>query len=330
MSLGDRLRRRIAADGPLRFDEFMEAALYDPEDGFYARGVALGARGAFATAPTLHPAFADAMAAEVVEGWRSLRADRPALVEAGPGDGTLARLLRQRLAPRRYRHVLVERADGMRRLQEQALAGEDVEWVREPEELGPVDGVLVSNELFDALPVRLLAWPHEVLVGVDERGRFRELRRPASAELLEAVSASGDGRQGGRYAVSPGAAALLERLAAAVRRGRIVTVDYGGEGREVHDGRRDPIRTFVGGQPGGSPLAAPGRQDLTADVDFGALRAAGRRLGLRELVYELQEDWLVRHGARVPPPGERSEDDWRLARLLGARLSFRVLVHERP
>ena len=111
--------------------------------------------------------------------------------------------------------------------------------------------------------------------------------------------------------------------------GRLLLVDYGGEGAEVHDGRRPPVRTYVGGQPGGDPVLAPGQQDLTADVDFGALRAAARELGLAELAHLDQGAWLERHGATLPPVERRRDEDWRLAGLLDRRLPFRVLLLEK-
>ena len=330
-TLGDRLRQRIAAEGPLTFAAFMEAALYDPEDGFYARGPAIGRGGAFATAPGLHPAFAEALAAEIRAGWAAVGAARPTLVEVGPGDGTLAVQLRERLADVAFDHVLVERALGLRRRQEERLAGTPVRWAASPGELDPFDGVVVSNELFDAVPVRVLQWPDEVCVDVGADGRFVEVLRPAAPQATTALTGAGvEPRRGARYAVSPDAPRLLAQLVAPLRRGRVVTVDYGGEGREVHDGRRPPIRTFVGGVPGGDPLSAPGRQDLTADVDFGTLRRAAGELGLREVSYVLQEDWLRGHGAVLEPPEVRDAAGWRLAGLLEGRLSFRVLVLERP
>ncbi len=96
----------------------------------------------------------------------------------------------------------------------------------------------------------------------------------------------------------------------------------------MHGGRRPPVRTYVQGQPGGHPLGAPGRQDLTADVDFGALRRAAARLGLRELAYLPQDAWLVAAGATLPPRDRRTDADWALARLIESRLSFRVLLLE--
>ena len=313
--LAERLRARIAGSGPLRFDHWVEACLYDEAGGFYARGARVGRRGAFATAPTLHPAFGDAVAAEVV-------ADRTAastVVEAGPGDGTLA----ERLLAVTDDLVLLERAGGMRALQLARLGGR-VRFVERPDELRPFDGAIVANEVLDALPFRLLRWPHEVVVTCGPDGRFRE--ELVATDLEPPVP---DPRRGGRYAVRPAIGEFLAALVRPLRRGRVVLIDYGGDAAAVHDGRRDPVRTYVAGSAGASALNAPGAQDITADVDFAAVRSAASRLGLREVTYESQPDWLRRHGAVVRPLSSATDDDWRLCLLLDPALPYQVLVLER-
>jgi SAM-dependent MidA family methyltransferase len=274
----------------------VEAALYDPSGGFYARGPRLGLRGAFSTAPTRQERFADAVVAEARACLESLgERDDFALVEVGPGDGALSRALAERLDGVVTQIVLVERAEGMRALQRRALAGSSVPvvWVGSAAEVGAEAGLVVANEVFDALPFHLLRWPEEVVVGVGEDGGLQEDVRAALPGLLAAVAAEVEPRAGGLYAVRPGAPAMLLELARSVRRGRILVADYGGESAEVHTGR-NPVRTYVGGMRGADPLEAPGSQDITADVDFGPLRRAAREAGLRELAYEAQETWRER------------------------------------
>ena len=94
------------------------------------------------------------------------------------------------------------------------------------------------------------------------------------------------------------------------------------------------LRTYLGGRPGGDPLAAPGSQDITVDVDFGALRTAGEAAGLRTVLDEPQPAWLRRHGAleqaeALPPTSEERLWLEALTRDDGAGASFRVLVQER-
>jgi NADH dehydrogenase [ubiquinone] 1 alpha subcomplex assembly factor 7 len=310
VSLRRRLVARIRAEGPITFAEYVEAALYDPDGGFYARGPRLGLRGAFSTVPTRQSRFLDAVAVEARAAHAALGGPSEfVLVEAGPGDGSLAAGVATRLGAIVSRVVLVERADSLRTVQERALAraGIDATWAAEPAEVRAEAGFVVANELFDALPFHLLEWPDEVVVGADRDERLREERRPAPGELAAALETEAGPRPGGRYALRSDAPGLLLALAATIARGRVLVADYGGEGGEVHDGR-DPVRTYVGGMRGAPPLEAPGSQDVTADVDFGPLRRATRDAGLTELAYEPQERWRERvapgpGGPFDPPPG---------------------------
>jgi SAM-dependent MidA family methyltransferase len=307
LSLGARLRERIEREGPLTFAAYMEAALYDPQEGFYARGQKLGLGGAFSTAPTRHPKFAQAVAAEA-------RAVGGAVVEVGPGDGTLAAALATALGGD-VELVLVERAAGMRAVQERRLAGARVRWVERPQDAGVARGLVVANELFDALPVHLLDGADELCVGVDGE-RLVEVRRPAPEDL---VALAGGVR--GRVAVAPGAAAMLGALAGAVESGRLLVVDYGTDGPAAGP---SPVRTYLGGRAGGGVLEAPGSQDLTADVDFALLRRTARELGLTEIAYEPQAAWL----ARRTLPALRGTEAWFVERTL-AELPFQALLLEK-
>lgn len=327
-SLRERLVGRIRADGPLTFAQYMEAALFDAEAGFYARGPGIGQGGHFATAAMAHPAFAAAVVAEAAATWEDL--GRPAgfrVTEAGPGTGGLARRVADGLAALAVpcELVLVERSAGLAARQREALAGLPARWVQHPGELAPAPGFLYANEVLDALPVRLLEWPDEVLVDADPDGRLVEARAPADPALQRLLLDSlPEPRPGGRYALRPSLDPLVQALAGSVAAGRLLLIDYGGTGAEVHDGRRPPVRTYIGGQPGGDPLQAPGTQDMTADVDFGQLARAAEAAGVSTELLAPQPDWLAGHGFRVGPAEGRTEEDWALAGLLDERLPFVV------
>jgi SAM-dependent MidA family methyltransferase len=299
--LAARLRARIADGGPLGFDAWVEACLYDPDGGFYARGARLGRTGAFSTAPTLHPAFAAAVAAE------ARAAGAECVLEAGPGDGALAAAL----VAAGLEVVLLERAAGMRALQRERL-GDTVTWIDAAAEAAPFTGLIVANEVLDALPFRLYADGVEIRVGLDGAGRFQEVPPPAAGAR--------------RTLDRPGLGPFLAELVAPLVRGRVLVADYG---PTAPGDPRDPVRTYIGGREGGSPLQAPGTQDLTADVDADAVRVALAAAGLTPVSDEHQAAWLRRHGAAVPEPGARSDEDWRLARLLDEGLPFFVLVADR-
>ncbi len=299
--LAPRLRQRIRADGPLRFDAWVEACLYDPDGGFYARGARLGAGGAFSTGPTLHPAFAAAVVAEA----RDAGAER--VLEIGPGDGSLA----EALVAAGLEVVLLERAAGMRALQGARL-GDTVRWIDDVAEVAPFDGLVVANELLDALSFRLFADGVEVSVGLDGDERFTAVPDPP-AQALRTID---------RPSLEP----LLRGLADTLHRGRLLVIDYAAAPGDP----RDPVRTYIGGQHGGNPLQAPGTQDITADVDFAEVRATLAAAGLEIVADEPQPAWLRRHGVEPPPLAGRTDDGWRMARLFDETLPFHVLAADRP
>jgi SAM-dependent MidA family methyltransferase len=150
--------------------------------------------------------------------------------------------------------------------------------------------------------------------------------------LLEAAGVEPEAGQ--ELAVAPAQAELHGQLAGALERGRLFAFDYGEAGPQRYLRPVPRLRTYLAGQPGGDPLAQPGVQDLTCDVDFGAIRAAGEAAGLRTVLDESQAAWLRHHGAlaetAAAPPG--SEERLWLQALAGegsAGESFRVLVQER-
>ena len=123
---------------------------------------------------------------------------------------------------------------------------------------------------------------------------------------------------------------LAERL----ERGALFAFDYGERGPERYLRPVPRLRTYLGGRPGGDPLAGPGAQDITVDVDFGDVRAAGEAAGLRTVIDEPQPVWLQRHGAlgRAEALPLGSEERLWLESFAGddgSGASFRVLVQER-
>ena len=332
--LGDRLRARILQDGPISFAAFMQAALYDPQDGFYARGPRIGRGGAFATVPTLVPFFTAALADDLRGLWRSLGCPAPFTVcEVGPGDGTLAAGLAEALADLPLERGLCERAGGLASLQRLRLPHARHSSL---DELEPIRGALIANEVHDACPAHVLRWPDELRVAVDASSHFVwSPAGPASRALRELVERTGATPEVGLdLQVAPAQDALQTALATRLARGRLYVFDYGEVGPERYLRRVPRLRTYLGGRPGGDPLAAPGTQDITVDVDFGALRAAGEAAGLRTVLDEPQPEWLRRHGAleRAATLAAVSEERLWLEALTrddGAGASFRVLVQER-
>ena len=297
MTLAERLRERIRRDGPLSFRDWMEACLYDLDEGYYMRpGRKTGADAAtdFATNPTLHPFFAQCVAREVLEARQALgEPEEFAVFEFGGGEGDLARDAQAWLRHRRVEVPWYHIETSPHHRQAQAGGGA----VNAIDAIGAIDalpqgatGMVVAHEFLDALPLRWLerseaGWSE---VFVDWQDGFVE-RLLATSDVPPFALPIGQ-----RVAWMQDAEAWLEGVAAVMPRGRVLVVDYGREApwrAELHG----TVRTFRRHQQAGSPLDAPGDKDITASVDFAWLREAAAAVGLPQLRDESQEAFLLRH-----------------------------------
>ena len=318
-NLRDRIAARIRTSGPITFADFMEAALFDADDGYYMTRASLGFEGDYITSPDLGPAFGRALARGVADLWS--RMGRPPvwdLVEAGAGRGILMRDLLSALerersdAARGVRPAIVEVSPRMRRQQSLALEGRDLRWASVAHSLAPIQGVLFANEVLDAFPVHVLTRTsegvRELFVG-EESGALVEVLRAPSQDLRWRVPESVP--VGGRWEISPAAEGWVASLAGALVSGYIIFVDYGGQEADLltRDGA-GTVRGFVRHRLVADPLAEPGRHDLTASVDFTAIRRAAEGAGFRFAGSGTQRDMLLALGireatARPPAPIEQ-------------------------
>jgi len=293
----------------------MEAALYDPDGGYYTTRAAIGFEGDFLTSPDLGPAFGRALARAMGELWASL--DRPSswdLVEAGAGRGVLMRDLLAALpqerpeAARGVRPAIVDVSPRLREQQALALEGRQLRWAATARTLAPIQGVVFANEVLDAFPVHVLVRTAEGLreVYVDvEDGRFVEvLRAPSAADLRWRLPDALP--LGGRWEASPAAEGWVAGIAAALGRGYLLLVDYGAdEAGLLARAGAGTLRGFSRHALVRDPLAEPGAHDLTASVNFTAIRRAAEGAGLRHAGTATQREVLlalgVREGARGVP-----------------------------
>jgi SAM-dependent MidA family methyltransferase len=344
VTLSERLRRRIAREGPISFQDFMEAALYDPVDGYYARGPRIGEGGDFATSPTISPLFARTIAAAFRRDTQGFEAPID-FVEAGAGTGAFLEQFREWLLRTaadfagRVRWTAVERTAVGRK----ALAGrgapEGLSVLASAGELPErsITGWIFSNELYDALPVaRVRGSPlglEEMRVDASSEG-FRWAPVPASEQLqshllgFDVVLAPGQIAE-----VSLLAAPLHRALARALARGSLVAFDYGHRSRTLyHSAARfgGTLAVHSGGRRGGNPLERPGEVDLTAHVNWDDLVRAGEQEGLKTAGIVRQGRYLTEAGLFDHPATEAEK--WRAYRLvdpegMGEELS--VLVQRR-
>ncbi len=299
--LGEALRRRLAAgaepDGFLPFDRFMEIALYDPEVGYYARPrPPFGGAGDFYTAPRVSPLFAAALAEPVRSEAARLGPDGSVhLVDWGPGDGTLIAGILSALAdggagPGIFEVDLVERAAPLARA---AVAraepparrlGATVVRAETLSALGPIRGIVIANELFDAQPVRRA---RRTADGWEELGaRLDGERLVAAAEPLRrpvgGLPLPSAAEPGSVFEWSPAIDGLLREAGDHIVAGRLVVLDYGLEEAELLAGHPlGTLQTIRGHREGEDPFLRPGETDLSTFVNLTRLRQAASRAGLR-------------------------------------------------
>ncbi|MDZ4375048.1 MAG: SAM-dependent methyltransferase [Phenylobacterium sp.] len=300
-SLRERLAAQIIQTGPLTVAQYMIACLHDPQDGYYATRPALGETGDFITAPMVSQMFGELVGVWAMSAWAQMGEPADiAVVEAGPGDGTMMddvlRAARARPGFLEAADVwLVETSPPLRAKQHQRL-GDRVRWARTLDEVPagrPV--ILVANELLDCLPARQFArgplgWSEQV-IGTDAAGALIFARVPAPGGLPDA-------RDGAILEISAAQEALGETIGARVVRdgGAALLIDYGRDTPGFGDtlqALRDHRKV--------DPLACPGQADLTVHADFPAVMAAARRAGAAATILT-QAQFLARMGI-----GERAE-----------------------
>ena len=285
------------AEGWLPFDRFMALALYAPGLGYYANdsrkfGMLPSSGSDFVTAPEMTPLFGATLAVQIAD---ALRATGTAEVwEFGAGSGALALQLLEALHTSVQRYIIVELSGSLRQRQRETLAGygDKVQWVDElPERFS---GVIVGNEVLDAMPVKLLLrkdgrW-HERGVGPGLAWIDREtgLRPPVAIA----------GEHDYLTEIHPQAQAFIRTLADRLERGAAFFIDYGfGEAEYYHPQRHmGTLMCHRGHLADTDPLRDVGRKDITAHVDFSGLALAAQEAGLPTLGYTSQARFLMNCG----------------------------------
>jgi len=307
---------RIAAQGELSFAAFMEAALYEPGLGYYtSAGRKVGAEGDFYTSMNVHGAFGRMIAKEICRFWELLDSPAPFTVaEAGAGGGQLALDILDavcELNPPLYGALcyrLIEKEPSLREAQAAFLArhGERLSW-SSPEELAAgelrLTGCLISNELFDAMPVQIVELTNEGLkelfVGSDGDGFVERLRAPSTPELAAYLERFRVNLVPGQRAeINLAASAWIAQAADALERGFVLTVDYGYLAEELYaPQRRDgTLLCYHRHTTGENPYLLVGEQDITTHINFSALMAAGEDAGLATAWYGEQYRFLLGTG----------------------------------
>ncbi len=318
--LEKRLIERIEHEGAMSFRDFMQAALYDAEFGYYnTERLKIGAAGDYYTSSNVHTAFGAILARAFVELWKAVDREHRLpfnLVEMGAGTGQLAFDVLSALREEhgeffsQTRYTLIEQSPAMRIRQEVKLRefSERVGW-QAVDELEPCAAIFFSNELVDAMPVHRLRFNRgrieELYVTVEShepKGQPRlalKWNNPSKPELLDYLNRTKVNFFDGQIIeINLDAICWLAQLSRLIEQGFLLTVDYGDLAHHLYsmERREGTLRCFYKHMMTDKPLERVGEQDITASVNFSALIDYGAEYGFEEVSYERQANFLFRHG----------------------------------
>jgi SAM-dependent MidA family methyltransferase len=318
--LEKKLIARIISEGVMSFRDFMQAALYDAELGYYnTERLKIGAAGDYYTSSNVHPAFGAILAQAFVGLWKAVDSKNGLpfnLVEMGAGSGQLALDILSALQQEqgeffgRTRYTIVEQSPVMRERQAEKLRefGERVGW-RAFAELEPCAAIFFSNELVDAMPVHRLRFNRErieeLYVTVESNEPKGEPRlalkwgNPSRPELLNYLNRTQvKFFEGQIIEINLEAISWIEHLSHLLEKGFLVTIDYGDLAYHLYsmERREGTLRCFYKHTMTDKPLERVGEQDITASVNFSALIDYGTDYGFEKVSYERQTNFLFRYG----------------------------------
>jgi SAM-dependent MidA family methyltransferase len=320
----------IRERGPMTVAAFMNLVLYDPRFGYYSRASRRSGRtGDFFTSVDVGSLFGELLAVQIAEMADIVARPGPPtaggpfdLVEAGAGDGRLAADILHALRARhpdvfvRTRLRLVEASPFARDAQRSTLGELAGQLVSSDAELpSSFEGVLLANELLDAMPVHQVVMRdgglRETYVSASERSRLVLVEgapsTPALAGYLDEIDVSLE--PGWRVEINLSAVDWVRRAARRIRRGFILLIDYGHEARELYSVTHaaGTLSAFSRHTASGAESAAeagwltrPGEQDITAHVDFTSIRAAAEEEGLATIAFLDQTYFLLGLASAVP------------------------------
>ena len=327
LAVSQELSTRIAAEiarhgGWLSFARYMEMALYEPGLGYYSNpGQVFGAAGDFVTAPELTPLFGATLARQVSPWLKdpALVGSGQVVLEVGGGSGMLAAQLLNALdnvGHHEVRYLILELSAERREHQRQTLKSlapglmDRVGWLDTfPESFA---GVVVANELLDAMPVQLFEWQADAGADLQEMGvtwgdgQFAWAPRPADAVLTETVTALRNrlGPEGAQWhspyrsEICPAQQAWMRTLADCMTAGVVMLLDYGFAAPEYYHPQRDQgtLMCHYRHRSHADPFLWPGLSDITAHVDFTALARAATAEGFSLVGYTSMAAFLLNAG----------------------------------
>lgn len=306
-----RIQESISNQGEIPFVDYMQMALYTPQEGYYSSGRhKLGKQGDFTTAPELSTLFGKSVANQCRQVLATLK--EPVILEYGAGTGRLCvDILKQLEAwqalPKHY-YILEVSADLRFRQQElikQALPQLVglVQWL-DSWPAQPLEAVILANEVLDAMPVhRFLQHDGAILesyVGLDENGGLCERFKPCSNQrLIDHIRAVLPADYSPYLSeVNLFLDDWIQQNAQCLQKGAMILIDYGFPRHEYYhpDRNQGTLMCHYQHKAQPNPLLHPGEQDITAHVDFTHVAEAGHKAGFAIAGYTNQASFLLSNG----------------------------------
>ncbi len=295
---------RIRREGPISFRDFMEMALYHPDLGYYEKNVEIGKEGDFITSPKVGGIFGRTLFNALKEMLELSNSDT--LVEIGAGDGTLTLQILDKALSKGFNlnYIVVEKSKRYGNILKERLRDYRVKIysdIREIEE--PLEGVIFSNELIDALPVHIVEFNDNEFFEIfitEEKGILKEIKLPLSNEdiikYLNSINFKLENGQ--RIEINIEAKKILKSINDILKKGFVVFIDYGYVEKEILAPYRikGTIRGFKKHKIIEDILENPGNIDITSSVNFSAIYKYASEIGFKLVGFTNQANFLLDSG----------------------------------
>lgn len=303
----------IQGNGPITFDKFMEFALYDKEDGYYCKsGKRFGKSGDFYTSPTVHRAFGNVISKFIVRVFEAIDEQFVSVIEPGCGNGYLAVDILDCLKefyPTVYENIhyycidkSISNLDNAYELLADHRAivnfAADISDLKDKH-----SGVVISNELFDALPFHRIKFkdnkPYEIYIENEGESFTEHLGKLSSNDLQKFIdNLNIHFEQDQQIEINLNYKKVIEQISNSLNKGVVVTFDYGWLSGELYSPERldGTYRCFHNHQISADPYINIGEQDITSSVNFSDLIKLGEQNELKLIKYSTQGQFMVDWG----------------------------------
>lgn len=314
--LNERLHERIKLAGPISFRDWMEAALYDPQEGYYQRAdrVRWGREGDYRTSPEKSVLFAATLARYFARLYEELGSPNEwSIVESGAGAGHFGEIVLETLQarfPRVFsatRYFLDEISSDSSVEAEERLAkfGRQAQISRLTDLVDLNQGIIFANELIDAFPIHRVTVREgklcEFFVDVSGSENFEwRIGPPSTRRLIDYCKRVGVRLVEGQIAeVNLEVEDWLRNARGRLGQGYLITVDYGLEASELHswpEAQGGRLRAYYRHQFVNNLLTRPGEYDITTTIDWTFVKSIAKELGMEVVKFERQDRFLLNAG----------------------------------